>query len=413
MFTKFLVLFSLVSLSLTGQPGKGKRPLADSTYFPDYGSWQVKNPASLGLDAALLQQAVDFAIASEVKNPRSMEENHYRTFGKEPFGEGIGPFADRGDPTGLIIYRGYVVAQWGDPNRCDMTHSVTKSFLSSVVGLALDKGLIKNVKDTVAKYIPPIEVYTNGVVRRAAEDFGKPQMLFPFETAHNRTITWDDMLRQTSDWEGTLWGKPDWADRPDADASKWLTRPRAKAGSTYEYNDTRVNALALAATMVWRKPLPQVLKENIMDKIGAGNTWRWTGYRNAWVVLDGQPVQSVSGGGHWGGGMFINAWDMARFGYFTLHKGMWKGQRILSDTFFAMATTPTAPKTDYGFMNFFLNTDKKMLPDAPATAYCHIGNGVNMIYVDAENEVVAVVRWFDGKTENDIVKKILAALPKK
>lgn len=408
-----LMFLLLLQPSIAQTAGRSQKALSPEIYFPEYGSWQTKDPASLGVKATLLKEAVDFAIASEVKNPRSMEENHYRTFGKEPFGEGIGPFADRGDPTGLIIYKGYVVAQWGEPNRCDMTHSVTKSFLAATVGLALDKGLIRSVKDTVAHYVPPIELYTHGEVRRPAEDFGKPMLLYPFATAHNKDISWDDMLRQTSDWEGTLWGKPDWADRPDADASKWLNRQRGKPGTTWEYNDVRVNALALAATMVWRKPLPQVLKENIMDKIGASNTWRWTGYRNAWIVLDGQPVQSVSGGGHWGGGMFINAWDMARFGLLTLHKGNWNGQQLLSESFFDMATMPTTPKPDYGFMNFFLNTDKKYMPGAPATAYCHIGNGTNMIYVDPENDVVAVVRWFDSKQQNEIVKRILAALPSK
>ena len=112
------------------------------------------------------------------------------------------------------------------------------------------------------------------------------------------------MLRQTSDWEGTLWGKPDWADRPKGNPAEWTTRPRHKSGSVYEYNDVRVNALALAALNVWRRPLPQVLKETIMDPIGASSTWRWFGYENSWIVLDGVPVQSVSGGGHWGGGMY-------------------------------------------------------------------------------------------------------------
>jgi CubicO group peptidase (beta-lactamase class C family) len=79
----------------------------------------------------------------------------------------------------------------------------------------------------------------------------------------------------------------------------------------YKYNDTRTNVLALAALNVWRRPLPQILKENIMDPIGATSTWRWFGYENSWVVLDGSPVQSVTGGGHWGGGMYINAYDKA------------------------------------------------------------------------------------------------------
>jgi phage protein U len=34
-----------------------------------------------------------------------------------------------------------------------------------------------------------------------------------------------------------------------------------------------------------------------MDPIDASNTWRWFGYGNSWVVLDGTLMQSVKGGG--------------------------------------------------------------------------------------------------------------------
>jgi hypothetical protein len=381
------------------------------SYFPPPQYWAHKTPSEMGLDASKIQEAIAFHKENEIKNPRSMEQSHYQSFGKEPYGFAIGPFADRGEPTGVIIYKGYIVAEWGEPKRCDITHSVTKSFLSTVVGLAVDKGMIANVNDTVAPYVPPIEPYDQPVMR-SADDFGKPELLTPFETPHNRTITWDNLLRQTSDFEGTLWGKPDWADRPDADASQWLTRPRNKAGTVYEYNDVRVNALALAVTSVWRKPLPQVLKEQIMDVIGASNTWRWTGYRNSWIVLDGQPVQSVSGGGHWGGGMFINAYDMARFGLLTLNKGNWQGLQLISEQWIKQATTPTACKTDYGYMNYFLNTDKKALPSAPLSSFHHIGNGTNMVYVDPEHDLVMVVRWIDNKALDGIVKRVLDAFGK-
>jgi CubicO group peptidase (beta-lactamase class C family) len=153
-----------------------------------------------------------------------------------------------------------------------------------------------------------------------------------------------------------------------------------------------------------------VLKENIMDKIGASHTWRWTGYRNAWIVLDGQQVQSVSGGGHWGGGMFINAYDMARFGLLTLHRGAWNGQQLLSESWLSKATTPTASQPTYGYMNYFLNTDKKYLPSAPATAYAHIGNGTNMIYVDREHDLVIVARWIENNALDGLVKRVLDAL---
>src|ERR1700743_3830667 len=131
------------------------------SYFPPPGIWQHRSPASLGLDSALLQEAIRYARENEARAPRNMELAQVESFGKEPFGEGIGPFADRGDPTGIIIYKGYIVAEWGDPSRVDMTHSVTKSFLSSVIGVAVDQGLIHSVTDTVAAYIPPIKFSTS------------------------------------------------------------------------------------------------------------------------------------------------------------------------------------------------------------------------------------------------------------
>jgi CubicO group peptidase (beta-lactamase class C family) len=282
-----------------------------------------------------------------------------------------------------------------------MTHSVTKSFLSAVIGVAVDRGLIRSVFDTVAAYIPPIEIY---------DPLATHPLLYPFASLHNRLLTWDVLLRQTSDWEGTLWGKPDWADRPDAQPGGWLNRKRNPPGTAWKYNDVRVNALALAATSVWRKPLPQVLKACIMDSIGASDTWRWNGYHNAWIVLDGQPVQSVSGGGHWGGGLFINAYDMARFGLLTLHRGNWKGRQLLSEQWVAQSLTPTTAEPTYGYMTWFLNTDRKLLPDAPAGAFVHIGNGTNFIYVDPGHDLVAVVRWIENKSMNDMVRKILDAI---
>ena len=174
-----------------------------------------------------------------------------------------------------------------------------------------------------------------------------------------------------------------------------------------------MNALALAATSVWHQSLPEVFRENIMKPIGASNSWTWTGYQNSWIVLDGKLVQSVSGGGHFGGGMFINGYDMARFGLFTLRKGNWQGKQILSADWFKKATTPTNVNPEYGFMNYFLNTQQKMYPSAPASAYAHIGNGTNMIYVDEENDLVVVVRWIENNAIDNFLKKLLASLPNK
>lgn len=395
-----------ISLSSSAQNKTGKKITKPNDYFPAAHSWEHQSPSASGFDSLKLQEAIRFAIEHESKQPRSMELAQAMTFGKEPFGNGIGPFADRGEPTGLIVHKGYIIAEWGEPLRVDMTHSVTKSFLSTIVGLAVDHGLIKSVYDTVAAYLSPIELFEGGSINKE----GEPQLLLPFASAHNRTLNWEVMLRQTSDWEGTLWGKPDWADRPDADSSKWLNRKRNSPGSTWEYNDVRVNALALAATCVWRKPLPVVLKSFIMDPIGATNTWRWYGYHNSWIVLDGLAVQSVSGGGHWGGGMFINAYDLARFGLLSLHKGNWNGKQLITEKWILRSLTPTTVQPTYGYMNFFLNTDKKYFPAAPASAFAHVGNGSNIIYVDRDHDLIVVIRWIESKAVNEMIKKVLAGL---
>jgi CubicO group peptidase (beta-lactamase class C family) len=383
---------------------------SQSNYVPPRGEWERRTPIQAGFDLARLKEAVDFAIAAESKPPRNLEEAHYRSFGREPYGEAIGQFKERGPATGIIIRNGYIVAEWGTPERVDMTFSVTKSFLSTTVGLALDRKLIRSLQDRAADYSAPVAVYKPGEKFDDPGRFGRSPFLDLFATEHNRKITWEHLLRQTSDWEGTLWGKPEWADRPDRDTATWLARARREPGTVYEYNDVRVNALALAALNVWRRPLPQVLKEHVMDEIGASNTWRWLGYENSYVVIDGHIVQSVSGGGHWGGGMFINAYDMARFGLLASRNGRWGSKQILSPEFIRQATTPTGPQPTYGFMNWFLNTDRKLYPAAPASAIAHLGNGTNIVYIDPDNDIVIVARWIENGKINEFIAKVVAAI---
>jgi CubicO group peptidase (beta-lactamase class C family) len=253
----------------------------------------------------------------------------------------------------------------------------------------------------VRPYVAPILLDT-GDGEPGAEPGRELNLLF--ESEHNRKITWDHLLRQTSDWEGTLWGKPEWADRPDRDPSTWGTRPRVEPGTVFEYNDVRVNVLALVATNIWRRPLPEVLREHVMDPIGASPTWRWVGYENSWIPLDGRSVQVVSGGSHWGGGMLINAF----FGLLTMRGGMWNGQRIISEEWLEMATTPSQTNPGYGFMNFYLNTDQRQDTSAPASSWRHVGAGPNVVYVDPENDLIVVSRW--GSADGRVIATILSAL---
>lgn len=385
------------------------RAAAATPYVPG-ATWEQKSPAAMGVDSAKLADAIAFAQEHETRAPRDMEENHYRTFGREPFGQGIGPFKPRGPNSGVILRGGYVIASWGDPDRVDMTHSVTKSFLSSVVGLAVDRGLIASVDEPVHRSQAPTYALRTQPDAQPGATVGQPQFIDPWNTPHNRSITWRHLLQQNSDWEGTLWGKPEWADRPAQDANTWTTRARHAPGTVYEYNDVRVNVLALAATNIWRRPLPEVLHELVMAPIGASRSWRWYGYDNSWITVDGRPVQVVSGGGHWGGGMYINAWDMARFGLLTQRRGVWGTQRILSDAWVTEALTPSGPNPGYGYMNWFLNTDRKWMPSTPASAFGHVGNGTNLVFVAPEQDLVVVVRWIENRNIDEFLGRILGSL---
>src|SRR5690606_4869824 len=128
---------------------------------------------------------------------RDLEMAHYQSFGREPLGDPVGVFTPRGDAAGLIIKDGYIVAEWGDPNRVDMTFSVSKSFLSSTVGIAVDRGLIQNVQDRVAGYVGPIVSLHPHQSGLAEDRPANGQLLQPFTGPHNERITWDHLLRQT------------------------------------------------------------------------------------------------------------------------------------------------------------------------------------------------------------------------
>jgi CubicO group peptidase (beta-lactamase class C family) len=357
---------------------------AQQTYFPD-ADWQIKKPEELKMNRILLDSAISVALQSENKMERDLRIANIKSYSREPGYKIIGPMKERGGPAGLVIKNGYIVAQWGDVNRVDMTFSATKSYLSTVAGLAVDNGLIKNVTDKVNQYVWDES----------------------FEGEHNSKVTWHHLLNQSSDWSGSLFGLHDWADRPPKEGSidDWKNRKLSEPGTNYEYNDVRVNLLAYSLLQVWRKPLPVVLKEKIMDPIGASTTWRWYGYENSFVNMDGVMVQSVSGGGHHGGGIFINTLDHARFGLLFLRNGKWKNQQLLSQKWIDAAIQPSAANKNYGYM-WWLNTDRQW-KDISAKVYYAAGFGGNYIIVDKEHEMVVVTRWIDDTKVADVLRLIV------
>ncbi len=364
------------------------RAQSRSAYYPGRtGEWESRRPEDVGIDAESLQKAVDFAMANEYSGPRDLRLAILSSF--EPDNTIVGPTKERGGPAGMVVKNGYIVAEWGDTKCVDMTFSVTKSYLSTVAGLAIDAGLIADVHDKAGDYV------RDGT----------------FASEHNSKITWHHLLNQSSDWSGTLWDRPDWADRPpEGHTPEELKRRELKEpGTSFKYNDVRVNVLAYSLLQVWRRPLPVVLKEKIMDPIGASCTWRWHGYENSWVVIDGLRMQSVSGGGHRGGGMFISTRDQARFGYLFLRNGEWKGEQVVSEEWIRMLRVPSEAKPNYGYM-WWLNQGPRKVPSWPDSIFIGSGFGGNHVVVDQEHDLLIVVRWLEPSKMVEFVTMVIDSL---
>ncbi|MET0667546.1 MAG: hypothetical protein ABWZ01_03470, partial [Methyloceanibacter sp.] len=134
-------------------------------YVPSGGNDWIKHaPAQEGLDPEKLDAAVNFAIANETKLPpdlaKVVDVRDLRiviplNFAGEPFSGPIGPLRPRAAANGMILRHGYIVAEWGDTHAVDMTHSVTKTFLSAVAGVAFDLRMIRDMNDPVVAYVRP------------------------------------------------------------------------------------------------------------------------------------------------------------------------------------------------------------------------------------------------------------------
>jgi CubicO group peptidase (beta-lactamase class C family) len=182
-------------------------------------------------------------------------------------------------------------------------------------------------------------------------------------------------------------------------------------GTYWEYNDVRVNRASLALLQLFRRPLPEVFAESIMTPIGASANWEWQGYRNSTVEIDGKPMVSVPGGGHWGGGVFIHAEDQARIGLMMLAHGLWGERRILSEDWIARATTPCDINRSYGYF-WWLNTDRGRYRNASPESFFASGAGGNSTWIDPATGIVAVMRWMDPTAMDAFIGHVMAALTK-
>ncbi len=139
--------------------------------------------------------AVAYACAHETDWPRDPHADPAR-WGVHhddppPYNRLRGPVHARGPASGVVWQHGREQVAWGEPDRADLTFSVAKTYLALLAGVAAGQGLLPDVDQPVCERLPGIG----------------------FDSAHNRRVTWLQLLQQTSEWEGSSFGIPDTVDR--------------------------------------------------------------------------------------------------------------------------------------------------------------------------------------------------------
>lgn len=373
----------IAAASFMGLGGKaGAAEAASSPYYPPPGNWAHKPASELGMDQELLDAAVAFAKTRESKREMDFSDQ------ERIFGSMLGSVPDiRASTNGIVVYKGYVVAEFGDTTWVDPAYSVAKSMLATVTAIAARDGKIRSLDEPVGKTI---------------RDGG-------YDSPHNALVTWKMHLQQESEWQGTMFGKKDdFIGKAAFGQGERQPRGIKLPGTFYEYNDVRINRFGLSLLQAFGESVPSVFRREVMDPIGASNTWRWIPYHNSFVEVNGRKLASVSGGTRWGGGMWIHAQDMARFGYLWLRGGKWSGRQILPPDFMKAALAPSQHGPDYGYL-WWLNTQGKNYPALPASIYGARGAGSNTITILPEQDLVVVWRWHDGN-EAEFVKRVVAAI---
>ena len=269
----------------------------------------------------------------------------------------------------LIIKEGEVVyEEYFNGNSQTTRHiswSVAKSFLSSLVGIAVNDGLIDDINDPITKYLPD------------------------FKNTGYDGVTIKNILQMSS---GVLFNE-DYAD-PNSDINKFgvaiargtsfrdfaKTLTKDKEQGTYNhYVSIDSQMLGLLLDKVTDMPLREYLQMHIWEKIGMED--------EAYYLADNEDVDLALGG--------LNATlrDYAKFGLLYLNKGKWDNEQVVPEAWVDASHAMDLPHLQPGAGDDLSSSDwgygyQWWVPGFPNTDYTASGVYNQYIYVDPVTETV-------------------------
>ena len=190
--------------------------------------------------------------------------------------------------------------------------SVSKSFLSALVGIALDEGLIEDINDPIIKYLKDFKgtgydgVSIKNLLQMSSgiefnEDYGDPD---------------SDINR---------YGRVTATGTSQREFAKTLKNSR-EPGTYNHYISLDSQMLGMLVAEVSNMSVKEYLHEKIWSKIGMQD--------DAFYLTDKQEIEMSLGG------LNVTLRDMAKFGQLYLNKGKWNGNQIVPSEWVANSTIP-------------------------------------------------------------------------
>lgn len=274
--------------------------------------------------------------------------------------------------------------EWNDYKKTDCTHvmSATKSVVSLLIGIALDRGLIKSTDDKVLDYFPDYKVKRG------------EKTIFDITVRHLLT------MKAPYKCKGDPWSKV-------CSSEDWTTSSLdflgGRKGITDEFNYQTVCLHILTGILTKASGMTTVDFANkyLFEPLGIEKHFNYcaeTAQEHKAFTIGKTPKDNIwfcdpMGVGTAGYGLCLSAEDMAKIGVLCLNKGAVNGKQIVSSEWIGTLSTPTFAAGKeyrdmmYGYLWWVINKEKKI--------YAAIGNSGNVIYVnEAEHTVVSVTSYF-------------------
>ncbi len=234
-------------------------------------------------------------------------------------------YLDYSRSTGMLVLRGDEVLyeQYWLGHRPDGQHiswSVAKSFVSALVGIALEEGRFESIDDPVTRYLPELDGtgYDSVPIRDVLEmssGVGFNEDYGDYDSDINR-------FGRTIAFGGSM-----------ADFAASLERAR-EPGTYHHYVSIDTQVLGMLVKRVTGESITDYLEARIWKPLGME--------RDAYWLLDSTGMEVALGG------LNASLRDFARLGLLYLNHGMWHGTRVVPESWVTASTTAGGPHLQPG-----------------------------------------------------------------